>query len=269
MARVEAELAVDTTTGGYLRWQDMFRPFTQIWKGVSPGPLTRFFETNTFFRQPVLEAPPAPGPGSLSDWLPRGPSARAILPGPYTFARLADVRYRTDGPAAATLDIADALAAELRGLGHRRVAGVQFQEPSLAYGAVREPRNELEESYRRLAAAADGTPISIWTFFGDAGPALAELARLPVDVVGFDLFSTTIPGGSSWGGKGLGLSCVDPTLTTPEDPRALAELVRAAEAVLRPSEVWLGPSPALDLLPFDSAVAKLKVLPMLRGTLER
>jgi len=267
--RVEADLGLDATTGGYLRWQDLFRPFSRLWTGVTTGPLTRFFETNTFFRQPVLEARPRPGNGSLAEWLPRGPNARAILPGPYTFAHLADVRYRAETPASVTLDIADALATELRALGPARPASVQFQEPLLAYAPPKGAEQELAEAYRRIADGAGGVPVSIWTYFGDAGPMLPSLARLPVDAIGFDLFATTVPTGTSWGTKGLGLGCVDPTVTTAEDPKAVAELVRAAEAALRPPLVWLGPNPPLDLLPFDSAVAKLKVLPELRKGLER
>lgn len=267
--RLEANLGLDSVTGGYLRWQDLFRPFTRLWTGVDAGPLTRFFETNTFFRQPVMTAAPVPGRGRLADWLPRGPGARAIVPGPFTFASLADVQYASNGRARATLDIATALATDLRSLGPERPPFVQFQEPMLAYDPPKGEVPELAEAYRRLVDACGGASTSVWTYFGDAGPALPLLARLPVDVVGFDLFQTTVAPGTAWGGKGAGLGCIDPTTTIPEDAAAVASLARAAESSLRPSTVWLGPNPPLDLLPFDAAVAKVKLLPGLRATLER
>jgi 5-methyltetrahydropteroyltriglutamate--homocysteine methyltransferase len=267
--RVEKDLGLDTVTGGYLRWSDLFRPFTQIWSGVSAGPLTRFFETNTFYRQPVLERPPTPGKGALAGWVPRGKDARAVLPGPFTFAALSDIRYAPKGSASAILDLATALAAEISSLGADRPGHVQFQEPMLAYAPPKGDLAEVVEAYRRLATASVGSVTSVWTYFADAGPVLDQAARLPVDVVGFDLFESTIPQGIRLGSKGIGLGCLDPTTTIAEEPTAVAQLVRAAEAALRPNVVWLGPNPPLDLLPFESAVAKLQLLPRLREALGR
>jgi 5-methyltetrahydropteroyltriglutamate--homocysteine methyltransferase len=268
VADVERNLALDSVTGGYLRWPDLFRPFTQIWGGVSAGTLTRFFETNTFFRQPVMESRPQPGRGRLADWLPRGPTARAVLPGPYTFSHLAEIRYAPDGGSGALRDIADALAAELLALGSDRPPFVQFQEPLLAYDPPKTPDPELATAYRILADACPGATTFVWTYFGDAGAALPTLSSLPVDVVGFDLFGSTIPRASAWQGRGIGLGCIDPTSTIGEEPADVARLVRGVEGSLSPSSVWLGPNPPLDLLPFDSAVAKLKLLPALRAVLE-
>ena len=45
--------------------------------------------------------------------------------------------------------------------------------------------------------------------------------------------------------------------------------MRAAEKVLGARELWLGPNPPLDLLPFTTAVEKLHVLPQLREALAR
>jgi 5-methyltetrahydropteroyltriglutamate--homocysteine methyltransferase len=261
VAATEAQLGLDSVTGGYLRWPDLFRPFTQIWEGVSAGPLTRFFETNTFFRQPVLERAPTSSGGRLVDWLPRGPKARAIVPGPYTFSELADVRYEGNGDARPILALAEALAGELRGMGDALPPFVQFQEPLLAYSPPAEDGADLVAAYRTLAEACRGSTTFVWTYFGDVGPALPLLSRLPVDVVGFDLFASSVPRPVEGGGKAVGLGCVDPTTTIAEEPREVARLVHDVEGALSPGAVWLGPNPPLDLLPFDSAVAKLKLLP--------
>jgi 5-methyltetrahydropteroyltriglutamate--homocysteine methyltransferase len=264
---VETELQLDATTGGYLRWADLFRPFSQVWSGVTVGPLTRFFETNTFFRQPMLDAPPTSGRGGLAGWLPRGKHARAILPGPFTFASLADVRYTPK--ASAIVDLGSALARELAALGAERPGHVQFQEPMFTYAPPTAETPHVIEAYRALAASCRGSTTTVWTYFGDVGPALPTLAQLPVDVIGFDLFGASVPAGARLAGKGLGAGCIDPTTTIPEDAPAVAELVRAAERSLGTSGVWLGPNPPLDLLPFDSAVAKLRLLPRLKELLAR
>lgn len=267
--RLETGLGLDAITGGYLRWSDLFRPFTELWHGASAGTLSRFFETNTFYRQPVLESVPTPGRGRLADWLPHGPGARAIVPGPYTFAALADVRYATTSVGGPVVDIAEALAAELLGLGAARPDHVQFLEPMLAVEPPGADLPALVQAYRRLTGAASGATTSVWTYFADAVPVLDVAAQLPVDVVGFDVFETDVPASARLGGKGLGVGCIDPTTTLAEEPASLAALVRDLERKLDPPVVWLGPSPPLDLLPFGAAATKLALLPRLREELRR
>jgi 5-methyltetrahydropteroyltriglutamate--homocysteine methyltransferase len=267
--KLEAELALDGRTGGLLRWADLLRPFTTGWTGVSAGPLTRFFETNTFYRQPVLAAPPGPGELRLADWVPTGEAARAVLPGPYTFASLAQVGYRPAAGRSVVEDIADALAESLRSLGGARPAQVQFQEPMLV---VRPPGAAWESvlrAYQALGTACGGSETSVWTYFGDAGPVLSLLAELPVGCVGFDAFVTTVPAGVAWAGKALGLGCLDPTTTIAEEPAEVLRIARRAVDALGATDVWVGPNPPFDLLPFEAARTKAEHLPALREALGR
>src|SRR5215469_2487723 len=67
---LEQRLTLDVVTGGYLRWADLFRPFAETWRGFTVGPVTRWFETNTFYRQPILHAPPERVPGAIAARLP-------------------------------------------------------------------------------------------------------------------------------------------------------------------------------------------------------
>jgi methionine synthase II (cobalamin-independent) len=170
----------------------------------------------------------------------------------------------------AILDIATALAGELRTLGAELPGQVQFQEPMLAYAPPTTEVKHVVEAYRTLTEACRGSAsTTVWTYFGDVRPVLPTLAMLPVDVVGFDLFGSTLSGGARLPGKALGAGCIDPTTTIPEDVSAVAELIRAAERALGTRGVWLGPNPPLDLLPFDAAVAKLRLLPRLKEVLAR
>jgi 5-methyltetrahydropteroyltriglutamate--homocysteine methyltransferase len=265
---LERRLGLDPATGGYLRWMDLLRPFAEGWGGFSPGPLTRWFETNTFYRQPVLNAPPDRVPGVIARNLPHANGAvdprqaKAILPGPYTFAGLLD--NRSGETAEALVHRLGRLLAEevheLRGLGY---GTFQFQEPLLV---VRPPASTLAESvvtaYRALADAAGPATSVVWTFFGDAKPVIPLLSRLPVSVVGLDLAETDL---ASLSGlperRGIGLGCVDPRTTLVEDPAELARIARELAERLRPSVLWLGPGGPLDLLPWEPATRKLHVLP--------
>src|SRR5215211_7009159 len=48
----QREAGLDCFSDGLLNWQDIFRPFDTAAEGLHPGPLTRFLNTNTFYRAP-------------------------------------------------------------------------------------------------------------------------------------------------------------------------------------------------------------------------
>ncbi|MGI0071650.1 MAG: hypothetical protein ACRECT_06245 [Thermoplasmata archaeon] len=273
---LERRLGFDTITGGYLRWADLFRPFAETWEGFSVGPLTRWFETNTFYRQPILHAPPGRAAGAIAARLP--PAARAeparagvILPGPYTFSGLLDNRSgETDEALVHRLGrLLGEEAAELAGLG---CTNFQFSEPLLV---DRPPERALAEAvvaaYRviRTGAGSAATTL-VWTYGGDANPVFPLLDRLPVTAVGIDLAETdweAIPATSER--RGLGLGVVDPRTTLVEDASEVVRIVHRVRERRRPTAVWLGPGGPLDLVPWEPATRKLHVLPAARQALAR
>ncbi len=82
-------------TDPLFNWFDIFRPLMTVISGFSIGPLTRFEETNTFYREPIIEKAPVLDTGKLNgteaeESLPlplyrSGSSSAGILPGPSTF----------------------------------------------------------------------------------------------------------------------------------------------------------------------------------------
>ncbi len=270
---LEERLGFDSVTAGYLRWQDLFRPLTETWEGLAVGPLTRWLETNTFFRQPIFLAPPARSPGSFAARLPptlpaRPATSRILLPGPYTFAEVADNRSgETDE--AIIHRIGRTLAEEVRelvGQGHRTFL---FSDPLLV---VRTPSGPAAEAvvagYQAIRSALGPATSLVWTYGADATGAFPLLDRLPVSAVGIDLAETDverIP--TTHGSGGLGLGVVDSRTTLGEDPAEVARVVRLAYERRRPSVVWLGPGGPLDLLPWEPATRKLHVLAAARQAL--
>ena len=270
---LERRLEFDETTGGYLRWPDLFRPFAETWEGFTVGPLTRWLETNTFYRQPILLAPPGRAPGAIAARLPpslaHAPAkARVLLPGPYSFTEMLDNRSGETEPALVHR-LGRLLAEEVRELRGRGFATFLFSEPQLVVRPPEGPRAEaVVAGYRAIGTGLDGGTSIVWTYGADALPAFPLLDRLPVSVVGVDLAETEVehlPAGPSRAGLGLGV--VDPRTTLEEDPAEVAKVVRAAQARRRASTVWLGPGGPLDLLPWEPATRKLHVLPAVRRAL--
>src|SRR3989304_1544347 len=66
LVALEGEHGLDSVTDGLLRWQDLLRPLADELPGVHAGPVTRWFDNNSFYRRPVIEAPLEPvGGGGL------------------------------------------------------------------------------------------------------------------------------------------------------------------------------------------------------------
>jgi 5-methyltetrahydropteroyltriglutamate--homocysteine methyltransferase len=272
---LESRLGLDASTGGYLRWADLFRPFSEGWPGFTVGPVTRWFQTNTFFRQPILHAPPERTAGVVRAALPSAnvvapERANVILPGPFTFAGLLDNRSG-ETREALTHRFGRLLAEDVREL---RAAGYrlfQFQEPLLV---VAPPTGPLAEAtiaaYRSLSEAAHGGTTVIWTYFGDAAPVQPLLHRLPVNVVGVDLAETEPEAiEPSPHHRGLGLGCLDPRTTLNEDAGEVARIATLVRDKGPLNELWLGPGGPLDLLPTEAAARKLDVLPATKKILDR
>ncbi len=267
VAALERRLGCSTRTAGYLRWPDLFRAFAETWEGFSVGPLTRWFETNTFYRQPILLAPPIRVPGAFAARLPpplaADPAgARILLPGPYTFAGILDNRSgETDF--ALVHRLGRLLADEVRELRGRGFATFQFTDPLLVARPPEGPRAEaVVEAYGSIGRACDGGTSIVWTFGGDAVPAIRLLDRLPASVVGIDLAETDVERIPRDGERTtIGLGVLDPRTTLAEDPTDVVRVVRAAAERRGARTVWLGPGASLDLLPPAPAVRKLEVLP--------
>lgn len=237
----------DTITGGYLKWQDIFRPFTEIWCNTKAGPLTRFFETNTFYRQPIFSGAPKLE-GNFNDWISEYAS-RLILPGPYTFKQLA----KSDN--ISIVDIASALGQCIE---RSRIDHIQFQEPSINH--MTKDWHQIRIAYDWINDAFPDIHKTIWTYPNDICPIIEQLKNLPVSVIGFDMFQYCTDVKTSLSDVGIGLSCVDPTVTIPENLSYIQTLIDQIVDHSQPNELWIGANPQLDLLPYDSAVNKLKVL---------
>jgi 5-methyltetrahydropteroyltriglutamate--homocysteine methyltransferase len=265
---LENRLALDVVTGGYLRWADLFRPFAETWRGFTVGPVTRWFETNTFYRQPILHAPPERVAGAIAARLPaaspKGSNrpAKVILPGPYSFAGLLDNRSG-ETLESLTHRIGRLLADEVKDLKAAGYDVFQFQEPLLVVRPPEGPRAEaVVAAYKAIADAVNGSTSLVWTYFGDAGPVFPLLGRLPVGVIGVDLAETdAVDLKVSGERRSIGLGCIDPRTTLVEDPSEVTRIARSVADRLHPPVLWLGPGGPLDLLPSSAATRKLHLLP--------
>ncbi len=237
---------VDLLADGMLRWQDVFRPLVEASEGLARGPLTRFLDTNTFYR-----APAATGAAPLLS-RPLGELFVAPLPGPrlvtfpspYAFSRGTGLSPRTlaEGVLGPQLELLD-------------VELVVLVEPFLA----RESSPDLEGLAEALEALAGGPRLALQLVFGDAGPLLAGLRELPLDGIGVDFYATRLQAVPEGFEKLLLAGVVDVRSSLLEDPGELARFGgRLRERVA--GEVALVPNGDLQYVSEPIARAKLERL---------
>ncbi len=82
-----------------ITWNDIFRPFIMNAKNIEIGPLTRYLETNTFFKKPIINNYPEFG-DIIKNEYPDRPILdkvdKILLPGPYTFISVSEIESDLD-----------------------------------------------------------------------------------------------------------------------------------------------------------------------------
>ncbi len=267
-AQVKAGL--DVVTDGQIRWYDPISHLAGKLQGIKITGLLRFFDTNFYFRQPVVSARPTRKTALIVEefQLAKAKSARPVKPvltGPYTLARHSLVE---DGKITWTQMLegyTQALAEEVGALVQAGARHIQVDEPALTKHAG--DFGQVEESLKALAARKGSAELQLCLYFGDAAPLYEKLQRLPVDVLALDftysprLIEVIAKSGSA---KTLGLGLVDGRNTRLEDAAAVARQVEQAAQATRAARAYLNPSCGLEYLPRDRAQLKLQHLATIR-----
>jgi 5-methyltetrahydropteroyltriglutamate--homocysteine methyltransferase len=241
LVSVQRAAGLDLLADGMLRWQDHFRPLLEAADGLETGALTRFLDTNTFYRAPKAVGETPRLTTALDErYVAPLPAARLVtLPSPFALAH--GTPLSPEAVAEGVLKPAlEGLDAEL----------VVLAEPFLA--------REESPSLDGLAAALEvlDRPVALWLEFGDAGPLLQRgLAQLPVDGIGIDFYATHLDDVPEGLEKLLLAGVVDARSSLPEEPRELAAF--AARLGERAERIALVPNGDLQYVSEPVAREKL------------
>lgn len=261
----QQDAGLDLVTDGLVYWYDLMAHPASRLGGVEINGLVRFFDTNTYVRQPEVTGPVSGTFGLAADYARSKPAAgaelKAVLTGPYTLARHSISKTNGDLGSLA-MAYAEAAAAELEALASAGARVVQIEEPSL----LKFPEDaELVRNVLTRAVSTKGDlVISLATYFGDATTLFGELLRMPCDVIALDLsyapglVDAVLQQGCD---RPLALGAVDGRNTKLDDTDAVAATVgRVMDALSAKGveEVHLQPSCGLEFLPRDRAKRKLE-----------
>ena len=154
---LQTEAGLDLIAPALTRWEDLLRPLLREGSGATVGQLTRYFETNTFFRQPLVEGALSPPPSAT--WfeafaIPKGTPRVLTLPSPYDFARRATDDRKGASVAQLTVEVGRALNPVVGAAVKQGAKLIRFHDPGIAY--ARSPKPDLESFAAGLVAAAKG-----------------------------------------------------------------------------------------------------------------
>ena len=208
---------LDLLADGMLRWQDHFRPLLEAVDGLETGALTRFLDTNTFYRAPkATSATPKLSQPLDERYVAPLPGPRLVtLPSPYALAHGTGIppKVLAEGVLKPALE---GLDAEL----------VVLAEPFFA----RDQEVKLEDLAEALEALSGGPKLVLWLEFGDAKRALQDgAADLPVEGLGIDFYATHVEDVPEGFDKLLLAGVVDARSSVPEEPREIAAFVERLE----------------------------------------
>lgn len=263
--REQEAAGIDVVTDGQVSWYDSQSHIAGGFEGVEVGGLVRYFDTNTYYRQPTVNGPVRwKEPVLLDDWQFAQDASRAcvkaVLTGPVTLASLALDRHYGKKRALAA-DFAQSLAEEVAGLRSAGVQHIQVDEPILTRNP--EDLSLVADTLDALAARKGPAQLTLSTYFGDVARIYRDLLELPADLFGLDL----VQGEKTWSQvtkygseKPLVLGVVDARNTKLEDPEALASRVRALRDSVDLEASYLSPSNGLEFLPRETARRKLAVV---------
>jgi len=248
---VQREAGLDFLSDGLLNWQDIFRPFDEAARGLEPGPLTRFLNTNTFYRAPVVtgEAPrlvePLGEPYFRIGDLPRE-RWMATLPSPHALALSAAGELTPRAVAEGVL------GPQIRWLAGNGCAMVVLQETALFGGSI-----DIYPLSEALNALGSPLPVALQLPFGDSGDVLGELVELDVEAIGVDFYATDLEALPRPFPKTLLAGVVDARNSLLEEPEEMAEFGRQLLEELD-GELHLVPNGDLQFVP--EKIARQKVL---------
>jgi 5-methyltetrahydropteroyltriglutamate--homocysteine methyltransferase len=270
--KAQISAGLNYVTDGMLKWQDLFRPFTENLKGIAVGSLTRWFNNNTFYRKPIITDYVKREKDVVNNMmqlekLPKNLPWKAILPAPYTFVSLSENQYYKD-EAEFMIKFAEIINKEIKSVTATGFSYIQLSDPALLYEPLtpKLKKDKLALVNDVLETAVKGTSVKtcLQTFFGDFSKILPEALDFPVDHLGIDLYETDFEKLKEYNfEKGVALGLIDSrsSLVDKQD-----ELVAAAEQMIesiyrsRIEEVFICPNCDLDFLPWERAEEKMKVL---------
>lgn len=269
----QEEAGLDVVTDGQLRWYDPFSHFAKRIEGCEVNGLLRYFDTNFYFRQPVIvdelnwnEATVKSEFSSAREVATK--TVKPVITGPYTLAKYSIDKHYGDF-SELVKDFTEVISRELGELVEAGAQEIQIDEPAILKNE--EDYDVFSEAMENLAEAKGSSQLDLYFYFGDSTPIYEKLQKLPVDLLGLDFtYSPGLPDliGDRGSEKALGLGLIDARNTKMEKEHEIVSVIEKVAPEINSDKIYLNPSCGLEFLPRQRAIEKMNKMVQIAETAE-
>jgi len=270
LQKVQEQAGLDYFEDGKFTWQDIFRPIVEATSGMEVGALTRWYDNNTFYRQPIIKGKLKFNEKKLDGFFKKIPEAKwkVTLPSPFTLAKV------TDNTTSATfektlLDITDIFVQILEALAVKKVKFVQFNETFITYNQLKKTEIALfNKALTKFKKAKGEMTLALHSYFGDATTLVNGVAgNSAIDVLGVDFLKTPLKSLPKKLPHDIIAGVVDGRNSLMEEKEVIKGFAETAIKHFGDKTIYLSNNSDLDLLPEAVAKEKVKLLGIVRKEL--
>ena len=259
----QEKAGLDIVTDGQLRWYDPLSHFAYEIDGCEINGLLRYFDTNFYFRQPVVVDDIESDQPIVKDEFVKAKKVatsklKPVVTGPYTLSKYSIDKHYGD-ISQLTEDYARIIANEVKSLSNAGAGEIQINEPAILKN--KEEYETFVKGMEILSEANEGSQLNLQVYFGDSTPLYERFQDLPVDLLGLDFtYSPDLPDKIEEVGseKLLGLGLVNARNTKMENKDELVPLIKRIARAVDKDELYLNPSCGIEFLPRKRAFEKLE-----------
>ena len=267
LLRIQLNNKLDYISDPLIDWDDNLRPFTDNLKGIERGPLTRYYENNTFYRQPIIKSKIGTTGNILKnsicfDLFTSKSKVKIDILDPFTFYDLsANEFYRSEEEVVNAF--AEIIKKELNSL-KKDVQLIQFNSPSLARIEEADRLNMVKKAMEKIVKGLDTkTCLNLWG--SDISNTLEEFQEFPVDIIGIDFTSSNIDKFDKIEmKKGLACGLIDAKNTKMEKSSDIIRELKNIKKTFNPESLAIVASWDFEFIPESFADKKLQIMKQIK-----
>ena len=267
LLKIQSNNKLDYISDPLIDWDDNLRPFTDNLRGIEKGPLTRYYENNTFYRQPIIKSKLGTTGNILKnnvcfDLFTSKSKVKIDILDPFTFYDLsANEFYKSEEEAVNAF--AEIIKKELNSI-KRNVQLIQFNSPSLARIEDIDRLNMVKKAMEKIVKGLDTkTCLNLWG--SDISNTLEKFQEFPVDIIGIDFTSSNVDKFDKMEmKKGLACGLIDAKNTKMEKSSVIIRELKNIKKTFSPESLAVITSWDFEFIPEPFADKKLQIMKQIK-----
>lgn len=260
---LQAKAGLELVTDGQIGWYDPISHFLGKTEGVEIDGLSRFFDTNFYYRQPIIMGKVKwKAPILLDEFLfAKSVSplpVKPVITGAYTLGRLSVDRYYNDFPKLLN-DIAQVIAREVELLAQEGAEIIQIDEPAIS---TRIEEMDFARNAMRIVTQGLNAYFVCHICYGDFAPVYKHMLSLEVDNLDLETsLKTSVLKAfleTNVFDKDVSYGVLDVHSHLIEGTEEVKGRIKQALSLFDSKALWIDPDCGLKTRLQDEAVAKLE-----------